>query len=127
MPTRPDSNTNDPCLTCGACCASFRVSFYWAEADSLHIPIALTEAVNPVYSCMAGTNQARPRCQALSGDIGKSVACTIYAQRPSPCHEVQAGDEKCQKARARHGLPPLPPLPTLSSRPTDTVPDSIPT
>ncbi|WP_142908916.1 CxxCxxCC domain-containing protein, partial [Klebsiella pneumoniae] len=26
------SNLN-PCMTCGACCAFFRVSFYWAEAD----------------------------------------------------------------------------------------------
>ncbi|EMK5322830.1 YkgJ family cysteine cluster protein, partial [Escherichia coli] len=25
------SNLN-PCMTCGACCAFFRVSFYWAEA-----------------------------------------------------------------------------------------------
>ncbi|OZZ73507.1 zinc/iron-chelating domain-containing protein, partial [Klebsiella pneumoniae] len=22
----------NPCMTCGACCAYFRVSFYWAEA-----------------------------------------------------------------------------------------------
>ena len=22
-----------PCLTCGACCAHFRVSFHWSEAD----------------------------------------------------------------------------------------------
>ncbi|MBB8903342.1 YkgJ family cysteine cluster protein, partial [Escherichia coli] len=22
----------NPCITCGACCAFFRVSFYWAEA-----------------------------------------------------------------------------------------------
>ncbi|EAX0008081.1 YkgJ family cysteine cluster protein, partial [Salmonella enterica] len=21
----------NPCMTCGACCAYFRVSFYWAE------------------------------------------------------------------------------------------------
>ena len=26
------SNLN-PCMTCGACCAFFRVSFYWAEAN----------------------------------------------------------------------------------------------
>ncbi|MLR39642.1 YkgJ family cysteine cluster protein, partial [Salmonella enterica subsp. enterica] len=23
----------NPCMTCGACCAYFRVSFYWAEGD----------------------------------------------------------------------------------------------
>ncbi|EEX7666747.1 YkgJ family cysteine cluster protein, partial [Escherichia coli] len=26
-------NNPNPCMTCGACCAFFRVSFYWAEAD----------------------------------------------------------------------------------------------
>ncbi|EGR9493162.1 YkgJ family cysteine cluster protein, partial [Escherichia coli] len=25
-------NNPNPCMTCGACCAFFRVSFYWAEA-----------------------------------------------------------------------------------------------
>ncbi|EKJ0223351.1 YkgJ family cysteine cluster protein, partial [Escherichia coli] len=26
------SNPN-PCMACGACCAFFRVSFYWAKVD----------------------------------------------------------------------------------------------
>jgi hypothetical protein len=25
--------SDNPCVSCGACCAHFRVSFYWAEAD----------------------------------------------------------------------------------------------
>lgn len=25
---------NNPCVSCGACCAYFRVSFYWAESES---------------------------------------------------------------------------------------------
>ncbi|WP_374212354.1 YkgJ family cysteine cluster protein [Thiothrix subterranea] len=29
----------NPCMTCGACCASFRVSFYWGETDAA--PLAL--------------------------------------------------------------------------------------
>lgn len=33
--------------------------------------------------------------------------CSVYPQRPSPCREVQPGDEKCNKARDRHGLDPL--------------------
>ena len=35
-----------PCLTCGACCAHFRVSFHWSEADPEQggaVPAALTE------------------------------------------------------------------------------------
>ena len=79
----------NPCMTCGACCAYFRVSFYWAEADDAGglVPSALT-----------------------------AVHCTIYENRPSPCREFamsgENGEENdaCNRARARYGLPPLRPL-----------------
>ncbi|EJF2880940.1 YkgJ family cysteine cluster protein, partial [Escherichia coli] len=47
------SNLN-PCMTCGACCAFFRVSFYWAEADDAGgtIPARLTEQISPFHRCM---------------------------------------------------------------------------
>lgn len=99
-----DSN---PCLDCGACCATFRVSFYWSEAEALGLPTELTEQVNAWFACMRGTNQPQPRCAALAGTIGREVSCHVYARRPSPCREVQAGDSQCAKARARHGLPAL--------------------
>jgi len=83
------------------------VSFYWTEGQDL--PEALVGKVNGHLACMAGTNQPEPQCAALQGQIGKSVSCSAYALRPSPCREVQPGDGKCSRARARHGLPPLPP------------------
>lgn len=100
---------NGACLACGACCMSFRVSFYWAEAEARGLPAALTEQLGPFHACMAGTNAARPRCAALQGTAGGPVACGVYAQRPAPCREVQPGDEKCERARSRHGLAPLQP------------------
>jgi uncharacterized protein len=75
--------TQDACLSCGACCAFFRVSFYWAEG--LNMPEHVTESVSAVYSCMCGTNQEKPRCIALSGTIGEHVSCTIYNSRSSTC------------------------------------------
>ncbi|MEY4760579.1 MAG: hypothetical protein RLZZ200_435 [Pseudomonadota bacterium] len=107
MPTRTE--VDNPCVECGACCAAFRVSFYWAEGSGL--PEALLGKVNAHIACMAGTNQPEPHCAALTGDVGSRVSCSIYAQRPSPCREVQPGDERCEKARLRHGLPPLPSRP----------------
>lgn len=101
------ASSANPCLTCGACCATFRVSFYWAESAVNQIPESMTEQVNSWYSCMSGTNQVPSRCSALDGEIGQHVGCSIYLQRPSPCHELQTGDEKCHKARLKHGLPPL--------------------
>ncbi|HEY8509902.1 MAG TPA: YkgJ family cysteine cluster protein [Steroidobacteraceae bacterium] len=95
------------CLQCGACCAFYRVSFYWAEAAQNGLPDSHIEKLNPHLACMAGTNRPEPRCCALRGEIGRRVMCSVYPQRPSPCREVQPGDEKCNKARDRHGLDPL--------------------
>ncbi|MFN7726459.1 MAG: YkgJ family cysteine cluster protein [Rubrivivax sp.] len=96
------------CQHCGACCAQFRVSFYWAEADDAPggtVPVALTQPVGPLHRCMQGTAQRPVRCVALQGTVGERVACSIYAQRASTCRSVQPGDEQCLKARQAHGLP----------------------
>jgi hypothetical protein len=95
------------CRDCGACCASFRVSFYWAEAEAVGLPETLVEQLSPWYACMAGTNAASPRCQALQGEVGHCVTCAVYRQRPSPCREVQPGDAQCRKARLACRLPLL--------------------
>ncbi|MBU4610098.1 YkgJ family cysteine cluster protein [Achromobacter sp. GG226] len=101
---------SQPCIRCGACCANFRVSFYWAETD-MHpegiVPAGLTVPLTFHHVAMRGTEQRKPRCEVLVGEIGVSVGCQIYAQRPSPCREFEAGDPRCDQARARHGLPPL--------------------
>ena len=107
---------SNPCLSCGACCASFRVSFYWAETSHGQengVPIELTEPVNNFYNCMKGTNSKNPRCIALLGEIGQSVSCSIYEQRSSTCREFNMLDAEgnidghCTKARAIHGLLPV--------------------
>jgi uncharacterized protein len=93
------------CQQCGACCAYFRVSFYWAEGDDAPggtVPVHLTHDVSPTLRCMGGTQTKPARCVALSGEIGQQVGCTIYLQRSSTCKELMPGDEKCLKARAHH-------------------------
>jgi Fe-S-cluster containining protein len=99
--------SDNPCLSCGACCMSFRVSFYWSEALELALPEALTEQVAPHLACMAGTNSTQPYCVALGRGEAGPMACGVYAQRPSPCREVQIGDDKCNRARSRCGMPPI--------------------
>ncbi|ATA22239.1 hypothetical protein EDC48_11854 [Gibbsiella quercinecans] len=126
------SELNNPCVSCGACCAYFRVSFYWAEADDGGgvVPASLTEPLTPFLRCMQGTNSKSPRCTALDGEIGKAVSCSIYLNRPSPCREFdQSGlnglrNEACDRARARYGLPPLPvekPLPLPSANAAEEI------
>ena len=107
---------NNPCLTCGACCASFRVSFYWAETQPTTpngVPAELTEPINQFYSCMKGTDSKTPHCIALEGKVGEAVSCKIYSQRSSTCHEFNIVDDdgqinpQCTRARAKYGLVPV--------------------
>ncbi|HMW71017.1 MAG TPA: YkgJ family cysteine cluster protein [Cellvibrionaceae bacterium] len=109
------ADTPSPCMSCGACCAYFRVSFYWGEQQSAGglVPDELTQKISPHLSCMQGTGSKPARCVALTGDIGQSVACSIYAQRSTTCREFAMSGEngehnpECDKARAFHGLAPL--------------------
>ncbi len=110
----PESN---PCTSCGACCCYFRVEFYWREAEkeSDHpVPVQLTADLNSFKRCMKGTlEKSGNRCIALGGKIGKTVGCTVYSNRPSPCRKFQASyadgkpNKRCDEARAAHGLKPL--------------------
>ena len=105
--TQPGAN---PCESCGACCAQFRVSFYWSESDAHpggRVPASLTVPVTPHLIAMRGTEGASPRCAALEGEVGRTVSCSIYARRPTPCRDFMAGDERCNSARQSLGLPPL--------------------
>lgn len=79
------SATDNPCLSCGACCAYYRITFHADEA--LAIPAEYLEQIQPEVSCMKGTNNYPPRCSALRGEVGQQVSCAIYENRPSPCRE----------------------------------------
>ncbi|PTD95251.1 YkgJ family cysteine cluster protein [Pseudothauera lacus] len=109
----------NPCISCGICCTHFRISFYWAEADDApggFVPAHLTEKLTPHLRCMQGSNSLPRRCVGLSGTVGEAVACTIYANRPTPCREFPvyledgSANPRCDELRATIGLPPLPPF-----------------
>ncbi|MQY51987.1 YkgJ family cysteine cluster protein [Rhodocyclus gracilis] len=104
------------CHGCGACCAAYRVDFHRAEVDSAPggtVPAALVVPLTASLVRLRGTDESPPRCVALVGEIGVSAACSIYALRPGPCREfgelapLGIADDACQRARRRHGLPPL--------------------
>ena len=113
-----DSFAAHPCLRCGACCAHFRVAFYWREQagveNPLGVPTDLVEEFSEFLTCMKGTNNKHHvRCSALEGKVGSAVTCSIYTLRPSPCREFSASFEngkrnpRCDEARAHYGLPCL--------------------
>jgi len=77
------------------------------------VPDGLAEPLGASMARLRGTDHQPPRCAALTGRIGEAVRCGIHEWRPSPCREFGLrapqgiGDEACDRARARHGLPPL--------------------
>ncbi|MGE4294534.1 MAG: YkgJ family cysteine cluster protein [Campylobacterales bacterium] len=112
-------STDNPCISCGACCAHFRVSFYWGECASAGgcVPDELTERLPPHRVNMKGTGVKPARCIALSGEVGGPTLCGIYENRPSVCRDFKASyaedgsfQEGCDQARAAYGLPPLQPV-----------------
>lgn len=108
---------SNPCLACGACCAHFRVSFYWGECRSAGgcVPDEQVVRIAPNMVAMPGTESRPARCHALLGEVGGGARCTLYEQRPSTCREFTASwingehNPACDAARAAHGLPPLTP------------------
>jgi Fe-S-cluster containining protein len=108
----------NPCLASGACCAYYRASFYWAEADDETpggVPVSLTRKFNEQRRVMIGSEGSKPRCIALQGTIGEQVRCSIYERRSSVCREFEASwangrpNERCDAARIAWGLSPLQP------------------
>jgi len=104
-----------PCQACGACCVTYRVTLPRAELDSHggRVPATLTEAYTPTTVCMREDPDHPGRCIALVGVVGVEVSCAIYARRPAACAEfaplatLGIGDDACDEARRRRGLPPL--------------------
>lgn len=100
------------CQDCGACCVSFRVSFYWAESDAHPdgtVPQHLTIPISPHHVAMRGTECKPVRCIALEGEVGQFVSCSIYPLRASSCRQFNPDDPRCNEIRQKFGLPPIPP------------------
>ena len=89
------------CQSCGACC-SYSADWprFTLEDDEqlAKIPETLVSAD------LSGMRCEGQRCLALSGEIGKHVACTIYAVRPDVCRACMPGDPECLMAREEHGI-----------------------
>ena len=89
------------CQSCGACCST---SAEWPrfslESDEVlaRIPEALVDDALGRMRCEGD------RCAALSGQVGKHTACTIYDIRPDVCRACEPGDEACLIARRHFGL-----------------------
>ena len=96
----------DICQTCGACCA---YSADWprfaleTQAEFEAIPRDYVDDARGTMRC------AGDRCVALTGEVGVTTACAIYAVRPEVCRACLPGDASCTLARRRFGLAEITP------------------
>ncbi len=104
----------NPCESCGACCASLRVTLPWEEVDAGGTGSGVPEAlVEPYANVAAMRTDHAGRCVALRGAVGGAVRCVIYDRRPAACRDfaplatLGRGDAACDAARRRHGLAAL--------------------
>lgn len=57
------SGDGNPCLSCRACCAFFRVSFYWAEADDGGV----NGTTHPILALHVGHQRSRSALSRATG------------------------------------------------------------
>lgn len=114
------------CTRCGACCCNSDDNR--AEAFVDYVQIFPSDSLYTNHRARAewAVRNARGewhlrlaedhRCVALSGPVGQSVHCTIYAQRPAVCRRVEPGGEECLNARRERGIDPRTPATQSGAR-----------
>ena len=98
------ADNESPCQACGACCSYSQNWPRFTIEDDSALDLIPEKFVNERLSGMRCDGD---RCSALSGKVGVSTSCTIYAVRPEVCRTCMPGDVECAMARKRHGLPVL--------------------
>ncbi|MGF0536871.1 YkgJ family cysteine cluster protein [Agrobacterium sp. ES01] len=99
MSDEPSTDMFD-CQSCGACCAH--------SADWPRFSLESDEELALIPEKLVARDESgmlftEGRCAALKGELGKHVACTIYAVRPLVCRDCMPGDPECLEARAARG------------------------
>lgn len=102
--------TEYQCDLCGACCrGTLIVEAYYL--DALREPRILGANVSGREAKLDELDD-EGRCVVIAAGLpcqflADDGRCTIYPTRPNTCVGFEAGDEQCQEARAKLGLPPL--------------------
>lgn len=102
------------CRTCGACCTNpdENRAEGFVHYVEVHPRDAILNERELVRRLVVHDPDGVPhlrldgsgRCVALLGKLGKSVRCSIYEHRPTPCRKVEAGSERCLAHRRERGL-----------------------
>ena len=102
--TYPPPTSDNPCQSCGACCAYSNSWPRFSTEDDAALDRIPEKFVNERQSGMRCDGD---RCAALSGQVGIDTSCVVYDVRPEVCRTCMPGDAECDLARRKWGLPVL--------------------
>lgn len=97
-----------PCVSCGACCAYFKVEF--SRENNPQVPWQKIIIQKDKKAFMKGAEKFKGRCDSLLGNLGENCSCSIYENRPDVCAAFPVWlnngkqNPKCIKAREHNGL-----------------------
>ncbi len=98
------------CVDCGVCCAfALMVPVRSAELEKLpaYWEIFANDAPEePTIGISLPRNAENGQCVNLEGRIREKVGCSIYSDRPSVCHDFEAGSDRCHEYRRMYGIEP---------------------
>ncbi|MEP6923820.1 MAG: YkgJ family cysteine cluster protein [Pyrinomonadaceae bacterium] len=108
--TPPDAPVPD-CLTCGACCTFlFVVGLNPTDqvpAENVwDVTQRSKENQEIVIDRFLRRDEETLHCTALDTTESNRAVCRIYEQRPRPCHNFEAGSDKCHGLRRLYGFEP---------------------
>ena len=97
------------CITCGVCC-SFALIVPVSHEDTSRLnrycDILLDDAEDEIIVDRVLPRSNDGRCVHLTGELGKSIGCEIYLDRPRVCHEFDAGSDRCHEYRRMFAIEP---------------------
>ncbi len=107
--TEPDTVIPD-CVECGVCCV-FPLNVPVKPVESDRLPaywevFADDAPEKPAIGRLLPRDAENGQCVNLEGRIGEKVGCAIYNDRPSACHDFEAGSDRCHEYRRMYGIEP---------------------
>jgi Fe-S-cluster containining protein len=103
----PGTSDTFDCQSCGACCSYSSEWPRFSTEEDAQLDLIPEKFV---AADLSGMRCDGVRCSALTGELGKHVACGVYEVRPEVCRSCMPGDPECLMARAEHGMPAEPGL-----------------
>ncbi len=108
QPSSPENHSLPECLACGTCCFSQLPEYVRVSGDDYGRLGESAEDLVVFHGNRAFMRMHAGHCAALHVDAESATfACTVYADRPQTCRDLERGSSACDGERATKGERPL--------------------